>query len=278
MLVGTPERKPAAGLAKRGVKALSATADRFHPAAGSFKDTWLCSCGGPSRPFPVPLRGCGSKGLLLRWPRQPCEPCLRHRQPSSPQTPRPTGDCVPRRQPDKPIAWVASVLLQSARPVRGRRGDGGVRRIGVAIGRQPPPEGGHSVPQSLRCWARTRDTSVLPSGLHQCLHTMVVVLSDNRPTPLFVCVGVCRRLTVGSAAPPQSGFVHSARFAATAAGSFACLLMTDLGLGQPGTQCRSSGRTRCSRRGPLTGSCSRSSRNCRRGSRDTSLNSVLGDP
>ena len=79
---------------RRGGIPLSATADRFHPAAGSFKDTWLCSCGGPSRPFPVPLRGCGSKGLLLRWPRQPCEPRLRHRQPSSPQTPRPTGDCA----------------------------------------------------------------------------------------------------------------------------------------------------------------------------------------
>ena len=98
---------------RRGGIPLSATADRFHPAAGSFKDTWLCSCGGPSRPFPVPLRGCGFKGLLLRWPRQPCETRLRHRQPSSPQTPRPTGDCAPL-----PLPWLRA---KGARRALGRR-------------------------------------------------------------------------------------------------------------------------------------------------------------
>ena len=88
----------------------------------------------------------------------------------------------------------------------------------------------------------------------------------------------CRRLTVGSAAPPQSGFVRPARWAPTAAGRCACLLMAALEPGQPGTQYRCRGRTGCRCRGKLTGSCSRSSPNCRRVSRGTSPNSVLVDP
>jgi hypothetical protein len=45
----------------------------------------------------------------------------------------------------------------------------------------------------------------------------------------------------GSAAPPQSGFTRSARFASTAPGSFAFPLMADLGPAEPGNRGRSPG-------------------------------------
>ena len=86
----------------------------------------------------------------------------------------------------------------------------------------------------------------------------------------LLCTFACRTPNSGSAAPPQSGFTRSARSASTAPGSFAGLLMADLGPGQPGTQCSRTCRTGSRRSGAQTGSSSHRRTNCRRGSRGPS--------